>query len=164
MKRFIIILSICFTGTALYGQSLERQVIGSAGLSVNNSTADLSFTVGEVATASTITGTATLTQGFQQANEEDFTGVIDVGSLNASAIVFPNPTVDVLQIESTLPSMGITTLDYKVLDLQGRLVLQGTIASHEGQLDVMALAASSYTLILTSTDKQFTQRVKFSKI
>lgn len=164
MKKLFIITALFFSGSVLFGQSLERNVIGTAGLSTVTGSGSLSFTVGEVATASSITGSATLTQGFQQANEEDFVGVIDVKGLNASAIVFPNPTVDILKVKSTLPSLGIEKLTYKVMDLQGRIVLQGTVSSNDGSIDVMALAASSYTLILNSTDKQYSQRVKFNKI
>ena len=52
MKKLIIICIIGLSASWMHAQSLERTVIGSAGLAVQNGTAGLSFTVGEVATNS----------------------------------------------------------------------------------------------------------------
>jgi hypothetical protein len=47
-------------------QSIERQVIGSAGTTLSNGTISIDFTVGELAVTTITDGTTTLTQGFHQ--------------------------------------------------------------------------------------------------
>ena len=159
MKKLIIICIVLFGCVQLQGQSLERTVIGSAGIAIQNSSGGLSFTVGELATnASNL-----LTQGFQQPTIKKNVGTVNVQNMNAEAIVFPNPTVDVLNIKSALPTVGIDNVSYKIVDNYGKTVLQGTIASNGGMIDVKSLASASYVLVLSSgTD--FSQKVRFTRI
>jgi hypothetical protein len=159
MKKLIIICVVLFGCVQLQGQSLERTVIGSAGIAIQNASGGLSFTVGEVAT----NGSNLLTQGFQQPEVKNNIGVINVQGMNAQAIVFPNPTVDMLNIKSNLPNMGIQNVSYKIVDNYGKTVLQGTIASNGGMIDVVSLASASYVLILSS-GTEFSQKVRFTRI
>ena len=159
MKK-IILLCFCFTiGSMVNAQSLERMVIGSAGLAVQNTNAGLSYTVGETATQSA----NLLTQGFQQPKIKTNTGTIELDNLKTKAMVFPNPTVDILNIKSNLPLEGIQTLDYQVFDMYGKVVLSGNIAANGGVLDVSFLASASYVLTLTS-GTQYTKTVRFTRI
>lgn len=166
MRKLILAIIFGIAGFTGFSQSLERMVIASAGSAVSNSETVFSFTIGEVSTesATAVSGTATLTQGFQQAEAEDFVGIIEVDEPLGNATVFPNPTVDILQIESTVPGIGVKDLEYQIIDLQGRIVMEGNAGSVGGQIDVRMLAASSYTLVLVARNKQFVQRVKFSKV
>ncbi len=59
---------LCFIMS--YGQSIERQVIGSAGTTLTNGVASMDFTVGELAVTTITNGTTTLTQGFHQETVE----------------------------------------------------------------------------------------------
>ena len=60
---------LCLFSTALVqAQSLERQVIGSTGTSFSNASAQMDFTVGELAVTTITDGTTELTQGFHQTN------------------------------------------------------------------------------------------------
>lgn len=77
--KTIINLMICLSLGFLQAQSLERQVIGSSGTTINNSDVTLDFTVGELA-VTTITNGTTLTQGFHQ-------GVIAL-SVSAEVLVY----------------------------------------------------------------------------
>ena len=164
-KNIIIIAIICLASISqAKAQSLSRQVIGSAGMAVQNSTAGLSFTVGEVVTASAINSSVHLTQGFQQAEPEDFVGIVQLDNTSVKAVVFPNPTIKELKINSDLAKEGINTLSYQILDLTGKLVLQGTINSNNSKINVDNLAAAAYMLKLSSSNGKFNQVVKFSKL
>ena len=68
IMRTIMIIFVSFFGTLSFGQSIERQVIAAAGLTLTDgATASIDFTVGElVVTTITDGSTATLTQGFHQ--------------------------------------------------------------------------------------------------
>lgn len=162
MKKSIFIIILCSLGFVSFGQSIERQVMGSAGEAVQNGTAGLSYTVGQQATASQIISAVKLTQGFQQADLEESSIVLDL-STSIKALVFPNPTVNKLHLKSDLYTLGIDQLNYKVFDLHGKLVFSGNIASNGGEIDVSSLAKSTYTLVLKSKDLKFNQRIRFVK-
>ncbi|MFY0644253.1 MAG: T9SS type A sorting domain-containing protein [Bacteroidia bacterium] len=164
MKKLIITLIACCMGLWSYGQSIERQVIGSAGEAVQTGSGGISYTVGQEATASQIIPATKLTQGFQQAGPEEFVGIIDLYTSTVKAIVFPNPTVNILQLRSDLHTQGIDHLDYQILDVHGKLVFSGNIASDGSTIDVSSLAASTYTLVLKSANQNFNQRIRFVKV
>ena len=60
--KLVLCLSFCFS----QAQSIERQVISSAGTTLSNGTVSLDFTVGELAVTTITNGTTTLNQGFGQ--------------------------------------------------------------------------------------------------
>ncbi|NQY30848.1 MAG: hemagglutinin protein [Flavobacteriaceae bacterium] len=94
MKR--ILLAVLLITTISYSQSIERQVIGSAGTTLTDgATASIDFTVGELAIATITDGTITLTQGFHQ-------GEIQL-SINLSAVAY-------LQGAALNPNSGEETL------------------------------------------------------
>ena len=67
MMRKLLLIALISSAFAS-AQSLERQVIGSSGTSFSNATAQLDFTVGELAVTTLSNGTNDLTQGFHQTN------------------------------------------------------------------------------------------------
>ncbi len=164
MKQLKLTAICLFVSAMVFGQSLERQVIGNAGESVQNGTAGLSYTIGEQATASQIIPATKLTQGFQQVDPEEFVGILDLYAQQIQASVYPNPTVNILKLRSDLYTIGIDELDFQVLDLHGKLVLQGVVLSDGGSFDVSSLAASTYTLVLRSSNGDFEQKIRFVKI
>lgn len=66
MKK--ILFATLLASMMVNAQSLERQVIGSSGTSFSNATAQLDFTVGELAVSTLSNGSNDLTQGFHQTN------------------------------------------------------------------------------------------------
>lgn len=164
MKKLTCILFGLLACFQSFAQSLERQVIGSAGLAIDGQAQGLSFTIGEPLTHSSIMGNAILTQGFHQAEQEDFADIIDLSLTDLLAIVFPNPTTQTLQLKSNLPDKGIVELTYSIYDLHGKSVLEGVVSSDGGIIEVSALSAAPYNLLLTSSEHSFRQSVRFIKL
>ncbi|NQY28015.1 MAG: hemagglutinin protein [Flavobacteriaceae bacterium] len=76
-----IVIALLLLTTIGYSQSIERQVIGSAGTTLTDgATASIDFTVGELVVSTITDGTTTLTQGFHQ-------GEIQL-AINLSAVAF----------------------------------------------------------------------------
>ena len=78
MKRVTSILVVCIAVVSMgFSQGIERQVIGSAGTSAEAGGIEISYTVGEsVISTEVVSGSFTLTQGFQQAEGEQMpTGI-----------------------------------------------------------------------------------------
>ncbi|WP_375239496.1 hemagglutinin protein [Aurantibacter sp.] len=62
----IVFLLVMISG---FSQSLERQVIGSAGSTLTNASVSLDFTVGELVVSTLTDGTTSLSQGFHQGSK-----------------------------------------------------------------------------------------------
>ena len=66
MLKKILCFGFLIAASQFNAQTIERQVIGSAGTTLTNGTISLDFTVGELAVSTITNGTTTLTQGFHQ--------------------------------------------------------------------------------------------------
>ena len=151
-------------GIMVSAQSLERQVIGASGTAVSNSGQGLSYTVGELVTQYGAQSNAIVSQGFQQAEQEDFADVLDLNIVDLVAAVFPNPTSHSLELRSNLFEQGITQLSYTIYSVQGQEIAHGTVESNGGVIPVESLAAAPYNLILTDDRSGYRQAVRFVKI
>ncbi|MBL7944293.1 MAG: hypothetical protein JNM00_16125 [Flavobacteriales bacterium] len=89
MKNLFFFL-FSFLSLTFYGQSIERSVISSFGLSYSGATLQADCTVGETVTATGSGGGLIITQGFQQPfipavnsclGDFDFNGVVNIGDL-----------------------------------------------------------------------------------
>ncbi|MBT8326107.1 MAG: T9SS type A sorting domain-containing protein [Bacteroidia bacterium] len=164
MNRFIIIILLIGLPYWVNAQSLERQVVSTAGIAVQNSSAMISYTVGESATLSSVTQSVILSQGFQQADSTEFVGIPKLESFAPNLFVYPNPTRDNLNIQiNGLKQRGITHLNMQIMDLHGKLIKEISLDSKHEQIDVSELRASTYLIRLYSLDGSILQRVRFVK-
>ena len=162
MKQLLILgimmLGIC----SLSAQTISRQVIGAAGSNNEN----LSFTVGEMAIETAVSGSFILTQGFHQ--PEDGTVSIDQPlSFAVDYRLYPNPTRDHLTLELTgdetaMIEVGIT--DMRGRDIRSAESLQLLPGLTEMNLDVSSLATASYMVVLRSESGEVLQTIRFNKL
>ena len=99
-------------------QSISKQVIGSAGISVPQ----LSWTIGEAVVGLMQSSTSQLGNGYHDAKSIVALGIEDY-SLDVQLKVYPNPTAQLLYVshpEQTTFSIGIA-------DLNGRQIYSGSI-------------------------------------
>jgi hypothetical protein len=154
MKRLIILICLAFGLTAmLKAQSLERAVLSSLGAYMTGTQVNLSTTVGQAA-HQTLSGTLTLTQGFQQPDEAGSVGLEKELPFALDYRVYPNPTAGPLRIE--LHSDRALTVRLQIWDLQGRAVSVPveTMALFPGgwnevRMDLGQQTAGHYLLMLT---------------
>ena len=66
MKNLILFTALILTLQTLFGQQVERQLVGSTGKYFSNSKGSMSWSVGELMTATFSTANNAFTQGFQQ--------------------------------------------------------------------------------------------------
>jgi hypothetical protein len=78
----------------LFGQSIERQVIGSAGTVFSNNNISMSFTVGETMVSSYNNGSHWLTEGFQQGLFDPISSVDQVDFIDIGVSLYPNPFME----------------------------------------------------------------------
>jgi hypothetical protein len=150
-KLSALVIAMLGMGIASQAQSLERQVIGSAGGYEEEAGYSLSFTVGEPVVETAISGSLVLTQGFQQPDDIRV-GINDVVKVNMDYLIFPNPTIDKLTVQLTADhAMEVTIslhdmLGRKFDQLDRKVLVDGVT---QQQYDLSSLAAANYMLVLT---------------
>ena len=141
MKRsLLLILPLLFFGSVGFGQ----EVVATQGDSYTNSSGSIDFTIGEVVINTGSDGSNDLTQGFHQTNW-NFVSIEDhVPSYEA--IIFPNPTSEVLNIRTST----FENVTYTLYDARGKLVIQDKLSSVKTLIQVSQLAPGAYSLILNN--------------
>ena len=148
-KNTLVLFSLLAAGTVS-----AQEVVSSQGESYSNASANIDFTLGEVIIATGTDGTNDLTQGFHQTNW-NFLGVEDFAP-NYEAIIFPNPTEDILNIRTST----FENVTYTLYDAQGKLVMQDILSAEQTPIQVSQLAPGSYSLTLNNQ----TQNLKTFKL
>ena len=138
--------TVLFAFTILFTINLFSQdVISSQGDSYTDSSASIDFTIGEVVTFTGSTIENNITQGFHQTNW-NFVSVQDHVQ-DYQAIIYPNPTEDFLNIQTSL----YQDVNYLLYDEMGKLILQGNLSSEKTSLDVSKIATGRYSLTLINS-------------
>jgi hypothetical protein len=139
MKKLSLFL--VFTPFTCFAQ----QVISSQGDSYADSSAAIDFTIGEVVTFTGTSSENNLTQGFHQTNW----GFVSIEDHLPSyqAIIYPNPTEDLLNIKASL----YEDVSYALYDEMGKLILQGLLSGEQTALEVSPLATGRYSLVLSNS-------------
>ncbi len=166
MKKIILSTLTCLGFTCcLFGQyQVERQVIASAGIYGTTTTHHVSSTVGEAVSATFIGGSFQLTQGFQQADD-----VVNAASNKYQSVgykFYPNPANREATLELDMPFAA--TLDFKVLDLNGRMLLDLPKSVTEGHFqqsfNLDALGDGTYFLHIADVEGEHLTTIEFVKV
>ena len=89
-----------------------------------------------------------INQGFQQVEDAELVGIEPTTRISIGLSVYPNPTYGVLNISTDLSSIGIDQLDFRIMDMHGRVVKEGSIQSGMDRINLQELAAASYMIEL----------------
>lgn len=131
-----------------------QEVVSTQGASYSNTSGSIDFTIGEVIIATGTDGTNDITQGFHQSNW-NFLGLED-HLPSYEATIFPNPTENVLNIQTN----SFENVTYTLYDAQGKLVLQDKLTAEQTPIQVSHLAPGNYSITL----KNATQNLKTFKL
>ena len=149
VMKFLTVFSLFllpFTGMA---QSITPEVIASAGDHFQNSSVQLSWTLGEVMIDTYDNGTNILTQGFHQ-TELTVTSIEETLS-DVRMNLFPNPTSEYLNIELGNNEKDI---NLQLYDMSGKLIHQDVINAYDTKyvLPMQSVATGKYLVQMQSED------------
>jgi len=150
MKKTAFVLFSLFATISVSAQ----EVVSTQGDSYSNAGGNIDFTIGEVIINTGTNGINDLTQGFHQTNW-NFVGLEDHAP-SYEAIIFPNPTSEVLNIRTST----FENVTYTLYDAQGKLILQDKLSAEQTPIQVSQLAQGSYSLTLSNK----TQNLKIFKL
>ncbi len=123
MKKVVLFLFL--SGLFLANTLAQEAVVPGGGYHQNNGLA-ISWTLGELAIETLISGDKILTQGFQQPGLL-IVSVKDPGDSGPEIIAYPNPTSGQLYVRTTIDPFHY--LSHQIYDSTGRLVGSGQIKS-----------------------------------
>ena len=146
MKKTLFIITPAFFSFA-FAQSASSEVISSGGNHYENTSMQMSWTLGEPATETYVSGSNQITQGFHQTN----LSIASVENLDplVNLEVYPNPTVNFLSVDVSENALGSTI---QLFDEQGREIYTGELKDVHSTIDFTPFAVGSYFLKLTNTN------------
>ena len=159
--KFLTILSFAALPVLGVAQSIEPQVIASAGEHFSNGNVQLSWTLGEVMIDTYDNGTNILTQGFHQ-TELTVTSIEETLA-DVRLNMYPNPTMEFLNIE--LGNNG-SDIELQLFDMTGKLVHSDKIEAFQTKyvLPMEKVATGNYLVQMQSIDGSLNTTHKVMKV
>lgn len=139
--KLILITTLCFATLFSQAQSIERQVIGSTGGTASGGTIIVTSTVGETAIA-TLSGSLTLTQGYQQESSQPVS--VEEIIVKANFSLYPNPTTGNSKLEITTENVS-TSARIELYSADGKLISSQAIKLVAGSKSTTELNLSKQT-------------------
>jgi len=138
MKKLLVFL-LALLPVALSGQKVDRYVIVPGGEYFEAPSTTIEWTLGELAVGDLMVGDVLLTQGIHQGNlvVTSIRGPEPQIQLKA----YPNPVLDILIVETEKQD-----LEYRVVDVNGRVLEDGKIRSVPFELDFTGFPSGIYFL------------------
>ncbi len=159
--KFLTILSFAALPVLGVAQSIEPQVIASAGEHFSNGNVQLSWTLGEVMIDTYDNGTNILTQGFHQ-TELTVTSIEETLA-DVRLNMYPNPTMEFLNIE--LGNNG-SDIELQLFDMTGKLVHSDKIEAYQTKyvLPMEKVSTGNYLVQMQSIDGSLNTTHKVMKV
>jgi hypothetical protein len=149
MNNYFFLFLLAMSVNVL-SQDMPQQLIASTGDHHSNASASVSWTVGETVIATLTNSSIHLTQGFQQGNLT-VSNLVEQDMLDFNLKVYPNPVIEILILETDEKQHS-----YRVINMQGELVLNGIITAVLQEIDFTNLPRGVYLL---SVDQKQTHKI-----
>ena len=161
IRTVSISLLLLLISLAAHVQTLERQVIASAGSSVT-SPLQLDYTVGEIAVTTVTAGSTVFTQGFQQ----PYFVVIPGNNIFPYLIIYPNPARGDALARFILPAPS--AMNISIYNVAGQLITREKINYTGGEMQYVIKSgrfiAGSYFIHFALSDGSATVAKQLVKL
>lgn len=154
MKKLFLISLTVMGAAATKGQSIDRTVIACTGGYATTASAQLSYTVGEVAIQYlSVSGGPSVSQGFQQSSNGS-TSIQSLGELNVKLSAFPNPFANIIEVKTDKSLDGVS---FRLCDAMGKMISVQTTEMNKGKhwkIETGTLASGTYWLTVATSTQQ----------
>ena len=157
MRYFILLFLL--VSISSYSQTISKQIIASAGTTLENSNNRIRYTAGEL-----VVGAMTDEEGTYQLGNGYYPSLnlstlnTETPELQLQVKVFPNPTKEVIYI--THPTEQF--FDVRITDISGKQILQKA-HQKEQSLNVQTLTTGTYFITVTTKESKQTNTYKIIK-
>ena len=151
IKKTILTASLLLGTVGLLAQASATASGGDA----LGSGGTVSYTVGQTSYKSNIGTNGRITEGIQQPyNILLETALEDTKTINLSAIVFPNPTVDILTIQAENTStLNLKTMGYQLYNIQCKLLQSENLTGKTTDINMNSYQSGTYLIKIISEDQ-----------
>ena len=146
MKKIFVLHLSLIACISLHAQ----QVVSTSGDQAENSTAQISWTIGEPIIETCNGGGYELTQGFHQ-SYLTVSAVDEIQMADFEISAFPNPTTETLEI--VVKRASNDDLKYQLYDLNGNLLLEEKITDNEATIQTLDLQPATYFIKISEGNK-----------
>ena len=130
--------------------AFSQQSVNSVGGEATGSGGSFSYSVGQVVYTMKSNSSGTLNEGVQQTYTIiDSTGSADELSIDLEMKVFPNPTLD--QIQLTINDFNDETLNFVLMDASYKELLRNSVVSQTTNIDFSIYESGVYILHVNDT-------------
>jgi len=150
---------ICCLSLSNYSLSAQSGTVTS-GQEASGSGGSLSASLGQVVYQTYTSSGGTLSEGLQQAYEIFIITNTTEIEFDLDVQVYPNPTTDKITLEIT--EQGLSDLKYRLLDVQGKILMTQDLQSPRTEINFLEKAAGIYFVQLIS-DSQLLKTFKIFK-
>ena len=142
-----LLLGLCLMGLQ------AQETIPASGGEGTGSGGSVSYSVGQIV-YSVNTGTnGSVAQGVQQPFEISVvSGIKEQPGISLTLSVYPNPATDYLTLR--IENFDKENLTYKLLDINGRLLMNKIIVGNETNIDMSQLLPATYVLNINQDNKE----------
>lgn len=159
MKTKLKLVILLFSSLGLFAQTIDRQVIASAGNTISNANHKVTFTIGESIVGKIQNGTI-INQGFLAGASSGSTLAVDEQLLSTAIKVYPNPVSEILSIDLNDVAGDIKVLMYS---LSGQLIKTVKLNAQKNTLNVSHLQSGMYLVNLHFSDNKTVKSFKIIK-
>ena len=142
----LILLFYVTTGKAQYA-------ITSGGKSTDNSSGEISYTVGQLAFETTKNSQGSISAGVQQPFEiSTVLSNPNFSELNINLVVYPNPTLDNLTLK--IENNDKNDFHYQIIDINGRILIETKLIGNDTNIQMGNFIKATYFLKITQNNKE----------
>ena len=161
MKITKVKLILVLFGVLSFSILQAQETNSASGGNAKGNEGSISYSVGQIVCSSHEARGFSLTQGVQQAYEISVVTGIEKAEIKLEMSVYPNPTIDQLNLQVTDNDLIDTaSLQYQLIDVNGKLIESKIISNSISKISCVKLKASIYFLTIT----QNKSRIKTFKI
>lgn len=150
-----MLLFFPFKGNSQNTQDIMETIITS-GSNATGSSGSVTYSIGQV--FYTYIGVQTVynvAQGIQHQENDENLGTPEIEKPITEIFVFPNPTIDFVNISMKGDELESANRSYRLYDLQGRLLKQNVITQSETQISLNNFSSSLYVLTVYVDNKLY---------
>ena len=149
-------LAILFLALGLWGYCITIQAqntITTTGGNATGAGGNITYTAGQLVYTTDNGATGSVAKGVQQPFEISVITAVDAAKdIDLICIVYPNPANDLLTLK--IGNQDLTNLDFKLLDVNGRVLENKRITGNETIIFMTNLPPAVYILKISSDGKE----------
>ena len=111
-----------------------------------------SYSVGQLVYTINSGSSGTVTQGVQQSIELFTLSNPELTTVNLTAMTYPNPTSDYITLK--ISDSALDNLSYKLIDVNGKVIANGSITNADTQISMQSLALGMYILKVNQNNQE----------